>query len=300
MAQHPELTCEAKLEKAHISLVYHGRGSMAEMILATDLNESKKLYLMDAAERMLTSRRKSKRERCGALSLLGMQIVMATFVPILIPFGLKYYGRDDIITDDFGTLLLILAVCCSLLGSLAMALERCCKYQAVAYGGYSIVAEMEMEIQTFLALAGVYGGYSSHKQGFKHFAARLAIMENARHQLENDTMGGAEARSDQGKVKQPGSLLGAASVVAVSPEDPSGPSDAIRAFDDDDDDGDGYGKANIGKSDELELREAESVVDILDEEEEHDEAPSPGPPTTGDAKNKTNKTNKTDKSPNGK
>merc|ERR1711988_419169 len=124
-----------------------------------------------------------------------------------------------------------------------------------------------MEIETFLALAGVYGSYQSHKTAFKHFAARLAIMGNARHQLENDTMGGAEARHDQGKVKKP-SLMGGAGVVAVAPEDFDGPADAIRAFDDDMDEN-GFG---VGKSESL--RGAESVVDIADiDDDEMEESP---------------------------
>merc|ERR1712178_543973 len=144
---------------------------------------------------------------------------MGTLVPILIPFGMKYDGESDILTDDFGQFLLISAVVCSLIGSLALALEKCGKYQAVAYGSYSIVAEMEMEIENYLALAGTYHKYPTHSSAFRLFAARLATMENARHQLENDTMGGAEARHDQGKIKKPGyPILGAGpNVVPVAP-----------------------------------------------------------------------------------
>ena len=200
--------CAFPVDSAHVQLSSYDRGAVAEMILETDLDEAKRLSLMDASVRMLKGRVDAGRERCCGNFLIWVQVGTGAFVPILIPFGMKYYGVSDILFDDFGHFLLLLAVAFSLIGSFAMTIENCRKYRAVAYGATASAAEMEHEIETYLSLAGVYNDYSTHTSAYKLFAARLAKMENCRQQKVNDTYGGADARFDDYALKvNPSSIV---------------------------------------------------------------------------------------------
>lgn len=70
---------------------------------------------------------------------------MAAIVPILIPFSEVY--KDTIVNgSNIGMILSIVATACSLLGSIAMAIEKARKFQETSYVGHDAAWNIYKEV----------------------------------------------------------------------------------------------------------------------------------------------------------
>jgi len=130
-------------------------------------------------------------ERHVGATLLVIQAMMAAVVPILIPFAEVY--KDE---GNLGMILSIVATGCSLLASICMAIEKARKFQETSYVGHDAAWKIYQEISLFLALAGPYKQWNSHKgPAWKKYAEAQAQLEQERDSRKNNVYGSSQAQA---------------------------------------------------------------------------------------------------------
>eukprot|EP00931_Biecheleriopsis_adriatica_P118351 TRINITY_DN93786_c0_g1_i1.p1 TRINITY_DN93786_c0_g1~~TRINITY_DN93786_c0_g1_i1.p1 ORF type:complete len:243 (-),score=26.29 TRINITY_DN93786_c0_g1_i1:238-903(-) len=182
----------------------NGHGWVAEEVASTDLNDAQKIRVQHVYTEVRSKDKDVAYYRRLTTSLFIFQAASGAAVPILIPFGQTYAEKPKDIfgwhISNFGEVILVFAVFCSLVGSIAMVVERAGKYAKLAHA-YNYEAEMKLNALTrFLALGGPFKRYKSHTEAYPQF------MDEVAHFLEVNSRArifGQEVGSSQGQ-KPPG------------------------------------------------------------------------------------------------
>lgn len=150
-----------------------GNGHIAEQVMSTDLNDAAKVNILHIVESIDAKSDTIYFYRRVTTALFILQAATGAVVPILIPFGQTYEGKSRVvfghIIRNLGEFLLLVAVVCSLAGSIAMVVERAGKFSKLSYAYNKEQEQKDGAIGRFLALGGKYRRYTSHKDAYPGF-----------------------------------------------------------------------------------------------------------------------------------
>jgi hypothetical protein len=125
--------------------------------------------------------------------MLATQAVMGAVVPILIPFGQVYSGVAVQGTSlTLGEIVAIAATCCSLVSSIAVAIETVRKFQRSWVLLEDAGKPIFREVNLFFAFGGEYQRFEtggSHKLAWSTFKTRLSQYEFELAKRPNDAYG---------------------------------------------------------------------------------------------------------------
>jgi len=170
-----------------------GDGFMAEQVKGLDLPDAAKVNILHIHEATHDKNKEIYYYRRVTTALFIMQAVAGAIVPILIPFGQTYEGKSRVLLgqkiQNLGELLLIIAVTCSLIGSISMVVERAGKFSKLAYAYNKEQEEKICAISRFLALGGKYKKYADHKAAYPAFIDDVCSIfdSNSRAKIFGDT-----------------------------------------------------------------------------------------------------------------
>jgi len=173
--------------------------------LESDLSPAQQLQVLETLEfTKLCELDIALVERHVGATLLVIQAMMGAIVPILIPFAEVY--KDTVSNGvKVGMVLSIVATACSLLGSIAIAIEKARKFQETSYVGHDAAWAIYKEIELFLALAGPYEKFNSHKgAAWKKYAGKIADLVQERDARKNNVYGSSnnQAGVEVGKAEE--------------------------------------------------------------------------------------------------
>lgn len=197
--QHP------RLREIYENAWKDGYGHIAEQVMQTDLADGQKInviYMWDAQAKKDATIDFYRRV---TQVLFILQASTGAIVPILIPFGQTYNGQEKHLfgwqISNFGEVILVVAVICSLLGSISMVVERAGKFSKLAFAYNN---EQELRICTllrFLALGGSYKQYSSHSEAYPVFVNDMAVtlLMNSRAKIFGSVVDTGAGAADENK-----------------------------------------------------------------------------------------------------
>lgn len=184
-----------KLREMYTQSWGNGEGYLAEQVVDLDVPDSYKVNLMHMHKAVGGKDADIVYYRRMTTGLFVLQAVAGAIVPILIPFGQTYDREEKVLfgvkINNLGETLLVIAVCCSLLGSIAMVIERAGKFSKLAFAYNSEQERKYCAITRFLALGGKYQQYSTHKEAYPVFVDDYcSIFEsNSRAKIFGGTIG---------------------------------------------------------------------------------------------------------------
>jgi len=168
------------LHEAYDAACKQGRQAVVAQVTALDLNDAQKMKVLSYDHANQDKDTDVLFYRRVTTALFIVQATCGAVVPILIPFGQTYNEEaKDILgwhTDNFGEVILVTAVCFSLISSICLVIERAGKFSKLAFAYNSEQERKVCALDRFIALGGQYSKFSSHKEAYPSFVDEMCVI----------------------------------------------------------------------------------------------------------------------------
>jgi len=165
------------LQEAFDAACKQGRTAIVAQVAGLDLNDAQKMKVLHYDRLTFEKDSDVYFYRRVTTALFIVQATCGAVVPILIPFGQTYNEEaKDLLgwhTDNFGEVILVTAVCFSLLSSICLVIERAGKFSKLAFAYNNEQERKICALDRFIALGGHYAKFSNHKEAYPSFVDEM-------------------------------------------------------------------------------------------------------------------------------